>query len=70
MVAATIKNASFKQNENNLELTFASKWNASKMEETHFQMPLLETLSKLFGGDWTIQISHNPSPNHSFDDVF
>ena len=48
VVLATIKNASFKQDGETLELSFGNKWTADKMQETRYQSPVIAVLNKIF----------------------
>lgn len=71
VVLATLKTASFKQKDTHLELTFSSKWNADKMNESRFQGSLIDILNTTFGGNWTVESRYLPaSANYITDDVF
>ena len=69
VVLATIKNASFKQDGEILELSFGNKWTADKMQEKRYQSPVIAVLNKIFWGEWKLKISHKPQNNTHFDDV-
>ena len=69
-VLSTIKNASFKQDGETLELSFGNKWTADKMQENRYQSPVITVLNKIFWGEWKLKISHKPQNNTHFDDVF
>ena len=47
-VLSTIKNASFKQDGETLELSFGNKWTADKMQENRYQSPVIAVLNKIF----------------------
>ena len=47
-VLSTIKNASFKQDGETLELSFRNKWTADKMQENRYQSPVITVLNKIF----------------------
>lgn len=70
VVLATLKNASFKHDGEHLELSFASKWNADKMQETRYQSVVVDALNSLYGGNWSISSVHKAVDNNSFDDIF
>lgn len=58
-ISATIKKASFKQNENILELSFKSNWDINLMNDSKYQTPTIEALNKLFWWEWQIIIKQN-----------
>ncbi len=71
VVLATVKTASFKHTDSHLQLTFSSKWNADKMNESRFQWSLIDILNRTFGGSWTVESRYQPSSaNYISDDVF
>ena len=47
-VLSTIKNASFKQDGETLELSFGNKWTADKMQENRYQSSVITVLNKIF----------------------
>lgn len=72
-VSATIKKASFKQNEKTLELSFKSNWDIKLMSDWKYQTPTIEALNKLFWWEWQLIIKQNSESGVDLsmaDDVF
>jgi hypothetical protein len=71
VILASMKSASFTQDDHHLTLDLSSKWHHEKLTVTKNTNILIEKLNQLFGGEWTVDIRLSTNPKTALtDDVF